>query len=64
MGNHWSIGYSPCMVYFENAFYTMRKYVPLTLEERIEHAETNRLECWKCIKLLAVLISILYLLFG
>lgn len=64
MVNYMSIGYSPCMVYFENAFYYMRRYVPLTIDEKIEHAEAHRIEWWKCIKLLAWLIAILYFMFG
>lgn len=42
----------------------MRRYVPLTIDEKIETAEANRLEYWKCIKLLFWLIVILFCLFG
>lgn len=42
----------------------MRKYLPITLEEKIIHAENNRLEWYKCIKYIIILCGIIYLLAG
>lgn len=42
----------------------MKKYLPITLEEKIVHAENNRLEWYKCIKYLIILWAIIYLLVG
>lgn len=42
----------------------MKRYIPITLEEKIIHAEANRLEWYKCIKYLIILCAIIYLLVG
>ncbi len=42
----------------------MKKYLPLTTEERIAHAELNGLKWKLCLKYTIILVALLFVMFG